>query len=102
MAQAVIVLKSVIMSLPAGDKTSLPSPQLLVARLAKGLDGITNPSARASVYWLVGQYAASDEKPAFGIGWEGIASWVPDILRKGAKGFTEEVRSRDTTSDNNG
>jgi AP-3 complex subunit beta len=73
------------------NSTSLPEPQKLVARLAKALDDITNPSARASVFWLVGQFATSDEKGMLGLGWEGVAPWVPDVLRKGVKGFTSEV-----------
>ena len=87
-----IVLKSVILSLPTHTSTNtnlLPDPQRLVARLARGLDGITNSKARASVYWLVGQYAGvADNK---GMGWDGVASWVPDVLRKGVKGFATEA-----------
>lgn len=29
-----------------------------------------------------------------GIGWEGVAPWVPDILRNGVKGFVNEVSRR--------
>ncbi|WVF65799.1 hypothetical protein IAT40_000536 [Kwoniella sp. CBS 6097] len=102
-AQAVIVLKSVILaqsqsqsqsqSASASITSTLPAPQRLVARLAKQLDGITNDKARASVFWLVGQFAASDpsqEGEKQGLGWEGMALWVPDILRKGIKGFVQE------------
>ncbi|KAK8861597.1 hypothetical protein IAR55_002420 [Kwoniella newhampshirensis] len=95
-ARAVIVLKSVILSQTQANtlsNASLPLPQRLVARLAKGLDGITNPKARASVFWLVGQFAASDlsdESSTRGLGWEGVALWVPDVVRKGIKGFVEE------------
>ncbi|WWC68617.1 uncharacterized protein I206_102547 [Kwoniella pini CBS 10737] len=91
-AQAVIVLKSVILS--STLSSSLASPQKLVAKLARQLDGITNPKARASVYWLVGQFAANDpsaESEKKGLGWESIELWVPDILRKGIKGFTNEA-----------
>ena len=87
------MLKSVILSLPSYSSTSansLPDPQRLVARLAKGLDGITNSKARASVYWLVGQYARVEDNKC--MGWDGVASWVPDVLRKGVKGFAIEVR----------
>ena len=70
----------------------MPEPQKLVARLAKQLSGITNPKARASVYWLVGQFASDDRPPMHGIGWEGVAPWVPDVLRNGVKGFVNEVR----------
>ena len=54
------------------------------------MDGVSNPAARASVFWLVGQYAATDVS-AMGMGWEGVAGWVPDVLRKGVKGFVNEV-----------
>ncbi|WRT65718.1 uncharacterized protein IL334_002666 [Kwoniella shivajii] len=92
-AQAVIVLKSVILSSSITSSSTIPSPQTLVAKLAKQLDGITNPKARASVYWLVGQFSACDpnsESEKKGLGWQGVELWVPDILRKGIKGFVNE------------
>nr|ODN89320.1 AP-3 complex subunit beta [Cryptococcus depauperatus CBS 7855] len=94
-AQAIIVLKSVILtqSFPASS-TSLSEPRHLVARLAKGLDNVFNPSARASVYWLVGQFAsidAGEESEKKGLGWEGVRLWVPDVLRKAIKGFVNEA-----------
>ncbi|WVR03787.1 hypothetical protein IAU60_000782 [Kwoniella sp. DSM 27419] len=92
-AQAVIVLKSVILSQLVSPTGALPVPQSLVARLARQLDGISNAKARASVFWLVGQFAASsgsEEEDRKGLGWEGMALWVPDVLRKGIKGFAEE------------
>ncbi|ORY24055.1 adaptin N terminal region-domain-containing protein [Naematelia encephala] len=89
-AQAVLVLKSVILS-QSGPSTGLADPQRLVTRLARGLDGISNPKARASVYWLVGQFATEDgPDKTLGLGWDGIKSWVPDVLRKGIKGFVNE------------
>lgn len=51
-----------------------------IIRLAKLLDKTTVPVARANIFWLVGQYT------------ENISTAAPDILRKGVKGFTEEVR----------
>lgn len=85
-AQSVIVLKGVILQGVSGA-----DPQRLVARLAKQLDNITNPSARASVFWLVGQFAASDAPDeTLGLKWDGVAPWVPDVLRKGVKDFTQE------------
>ncbi|KIR69609.1 AP-3 complex subunit beta [Cryptococcus bacillisporus CA1873] len=92
-AQAVLVLKSIILSHSQALGSSTSSPQLLVARLAKGLDTIVSPKARASVYWLVGQFSAidpSEESEKKGLGWEGVALWVPDVLRKAIKGFTNE------------
>ncbi|ADV20791.1 AP-3 complex subunit beta [Cryptococcus gattii E566] len=95
-AQAVLVLKSIILSHSQAFGSSTSSPQLLVARLAKGLDTIVSPKARASVYWLVGQFSAidpSEESEKKGLGWEGVALWVPDVLRKAIKGFTNESLS---------
>lgn len=89
--QAVISLKTVILTLPVSENASTPTPRKLVARLAKQLPSIANPNARASVFWLVGQYAAS-ESNAHGLGWEGVEAWVPDVLRQAIKGFSEEVR----------
>ncbi len=51
-----------------------------VIRLAKNLDTTTNPQARASIIWLVGEFAALPEE-------ENIA---PDVLRILAKGFADE------------
>lgn len=67
-------------------------PRRLVARLAKQLPSIASARARASVFWLVGQYAASDVGGNnHGLGWEGVQAWVPDVLRQAVKGFAEEV-----------
>lgn len=43
---------------------------------------IQAPSARAEVYWLVGQYAPMGLLETVG----------PDVVRVGAKGFVNEVR----------
>ncbi|KAK9370287.1 adaptin N terminal region-domain-containing protein [Lipomyces kononenkoae] len=49
-----------------------------VAKLAAALDNATVPLARASIIWLVGEFA-------------GIARYIaPDVLRKCAKGFADE------------
>ncbi|KAJ8099637.1 adaptin N terminal region-domain-containing protein [Lipomyces tetrasporus] len=49
-----------------------------VAKLALALDSATVPLARASIIWLVGEFA-------------GIARYIaPDVLRKCAKGFMDE------------
>lgn len=88
-AQSVIVLKGVIM-----QGVSAATPDRLVARLAKQLDNISNASARASVFWLVGQFAASDAPDeTMGLKWDGVAPWVPDVLRKGVKNFAKEEPS---------
>ena len=51
-----------------------------VIRLAKNLDTTTNPQARATIIWLVGEFAGVPEE-------ENIA---PDVLRILAKGFADE------------
>ena len=51
-----------------------------VIRLAKNLDTLTNPEARASIIWLVGEFSGLPEE-------ENIA---PDVLRILAKGFADE------------
>lgn len=82
-AQSVVVLKGIVLA------SAVASPQKLVARLARQLDNIVNPAARASVFWLVGQFAADPAADAV-VGWEGVAPWVPDVLRKGVRGFMGE------------
>ena len=52
-----------------------------VIRLAKNLDTATNPQARASIIWLVGEFAGLD-------GENNIAA---DVLRILAKGFVDEA-----------
>ncbi|KUJ16346.1 ARM repeat-containing protein [Mollisia scopiformis] len=52
-----------------------------VVRLAKNLDTATNPRARASIIWLVGEFAGID-------GENNIAA---DVLRILAKGFADEA-----------
>ena len=51
-----------------------------VIRLAKNLDTTSNPQARASIIWLVGEFSGLPEE-------ENIA---PDVLRILAKGFADE------------
>ena len=51
-----------------------------VIRLAKNLDTMTNPEARASIIWLVSEFSGLPEE-------DNIA---PDVLRILAKGFAEE------------
>ena len=52
-----------------------------VVQLAKNLDTITSPSARATIIWLVGEYG-NPEEPQGGI--------APDVLRLLAPGFADE------------
>lgn len=52
-----------------------------VIRLAKNLDTATNPQARATIIWLVGEFAGID----------GENNIAPDVLRILAKGFADEA-----------
>ncbi|TBU27074.1 adaptin N terminal region-domain-containing protein [Dichomitus squalens] len=103
-ANAVLVLKSLVQirlqqqqdAIAYGALPSTFSPLEIISRLARRLDEIRHPKARACVIWLVGQYAASSAVPdnSNGLthaGPEGIAPWAPDVLRKTAKSFTQEA-----------
>ena len=57
-----------------------PSYTKTVIQLAKHLDTMTNPEARANIIWLVGEFAGIDSQ-------NNIA---PDVLRILAKGFADE------------
>ena len=102
---AVLVLKSLVQirlqqqqdAMAYGALPSTFSPLEIISRLACRLDEIRHPKARACVVWLVGQYAASPAAPQDVNGFahegpEGVAPWAPDVLRKVAKSFAEEVR----------
>ncbi|KAF8150686.1 adaptin N terminal region-domain-containing protein [Crassisporium funariophilum] len=73
---------------PMMSASTSQSPLSIIARLARKIDDIKHAQARACVVWLVGQYAASDER---GPGPEGVAEWAPDVLRKLAKTFGQET-----------
>jgi AP-3 complex subunit beta len=61
---------------------------IIISRLARGIDDIKHPTARACVIWLVGQYAETEDSMS---AMQAIADWAPDVLRKLAKSFGEEV-----------
>ena len=102
---AVLVLKSLVQIRIQQQQNAIAygglpsqsfSPLEIISRLARRLDEIRHPKARACVLWLVGQYAASPETApgtngVAHIGPEGIAPWAPDVLRKTAKTFGQEV-----------
>ncbi|KAG7004908.1 AP-3 complex subunit beta-2 [Physcia stellaris] len=72
-AESLTVIRHLIQQNPQGHVKT-------VIRLAKNLDTTTNPQARASIIWLVGEFShVADE--------ENIA---PDVLRILAKGFADE------------
>ncbi|KAK7043657.1 AP-3 complex subunit beta [Paramarasmius palmivorus] len=91
---AVIVLKNLIQRrlMNSGTTHVGPSqtPLKIISQLARKIDDIRHPTARACIIWLVGQYAASDEPSP---GPPGITSWAPDVLRKTAKTFGQEASS---------
>ncbi|OAX80757.1 hypothetical protein ACJ72_04909, partial [Emergomyces africanus] len=72
-SEALTVIRHLIQQDPASHKKT-------VVMLAKHLDTTTSPDARASIIWLVGEFAGID------VG-NNIA---PDVLRILAKGFTDE------------
>lgn len=55
----------------------------IISQMAKLIDFITVAAARASILWLIGEYS------------EKVPKIAPDVLRKMAKSFVEEVRTRE-------
>ncbi|CCU74727.1 AP-3 adaptor complex subunit beta [Blumeria hordei DH14] len=74
--EALTVIRHLIQQDPGSHTTT-------VIRLAKNLDSTSNPRARASIIWLVGEFSGTD-------GSDNIAA---DVLRILAKGFAEEAES---------
>ncbi|KAG6828949.1 hypothetical protein H0H87_000222 [Tephrocybe sp. NHM501043] len=92
-SSAVLVLKHLVqiqLSTSSDLSGSSQAPITIIAQLASKIDDIRHAQARACVIWLVGQYAASEEK---GPGPEGMVEWAPDVLRKAAKTFPQETSS---------
>lgn len=79
-AQSVLVLRSLLRTSNFPKATSRAS---IISKLVGLMEAgkIKAATARATVYWLVGQFAS-----------EGLVESVgPDLVRTGAKGFAEEV-----------
>ena len=72
-AESLTVIRHLIQQDPSSHAST-------VIRLTKHLDTMTNPEARASIIWLVGEFAGLD----------GNNIIAPDVLRILAKGFTDE------------
>lgn len=70
-AESVVVIKKLLQTQPNEHKS-------IIAHMAKLMDFITIPQARASILWLLGEY--SDRVPKI----------APDVLRKMAKNFVNE------------
>ncbi|KAG1882097.1 adaptin N terminal region-domain-containing protein [Suillus subluteus] len=64
------------------------APLSIIAQLARRIDDIRHPHARACVLWLVGQYGSV---PGTGTTVDGVADWAPDVLRKAARSFSTEA-----------
>lgn len=73
-AESLTVVRHLIQQDPQAHRTT-------VVRLAKNLDTMSNPHARATIIWLVGEFSGFDDE-------NNIAS---DVLRILAKGFAEEA-----------
>lgn len=91
-SSAVLVLKYLVQTqLQASAVTpQSESPMTIISHLARRIDDIKHSQARACVLWLVGQYAASESRTSDLVP-EGVAEWAPDVLRKSAKSFGQEV-----------
>ncbi|NXJ68710.1 AP3B1 protein, partial [Rostratula benghalensis] len=70
-AESVVVIKKLLQTQPAHHGE-------IIKHMAKLLDNITVPVARASILWLIGEYC------------ERVPKIAPDVLRKAAKTFTNE------------
>jgi AP-3 complex subunit beta len=73
-AESLEVIRHLIQRNPSAHR-------MTVIRLAKHLDAATNPQARASIIWLVGEFAGLDPE-------DNIAA---DVLRILVKGFADEA-----------
>lgn len=70
-AESVVVIRKLLQTQPAQHGE-------IIKHMAKLLDNITVPMARASILWLIGEYC------------ERVPQIAPDVLRKMAKSFTNE------------
>ncbi|KAF5373098.1 hypothetical protein D9758_001497 [Tetrapyrgos nigripes] len=89
-SNAVLVIKNLVQGQLSSSTTHRSTSSIsIISHLARKIDSIRHPAARACVIWLVGQYCSITESSAGG-GSEGIADWAPDVLRKSAKSFIQE------------
>lgn len=73
-AESVVVIKNLLQT-QAADHFEI------ISQMAKLIDFITVAAARASILWLIGEYS------------EKVPNIAPDVLRKMAKSFVDEVSS---------
>lgn len=71
-AESVVVIKKLLQTQPSQH-------QEIITQMARLMDHITVPQARASILWLLGEYS------------ERVPKIAPDVLRSLAKTFTNEV-----------
>ena len=79
-AESVVVIKKLLQTQSGEHKE-------IIVHMAKLLDSIKVPAARAAILWVLGEY--SDRVPKV----------APDVLRKMAKNFTQE-ETEETNYDN--
>uniref|UniRef100_A0A2C9JVD6 AP-3 complex subunit beta n=1 Tax=Biomphalaria glabrata TaxID=6526 RepID=A0A2C9JVD6_BIOGL len=78
-AESVVVIKKLLQMRPRSSSKSKPSEHKdIICYMAKMVDKITVPMARASILWLIGEYS------------ERVPKIAPDVLRKMAKSFINE------------
>lgn len=70
-AESVVVIKKLLQMQPTEHKD-------IIIHMAKMVEAITVPMARASILWLIGEYS------------ERVPKIAPDVLRKMAKSFIDE------------
>lgn len=75
-AESLTVIRHLIQANPVAHTTT-------VTRLAKNLDTITSPAARASTIWLIGEFAGLETS-------DGTGNIAADVLRILVKGFADE------------
>ncbi|KAF9929787.1 AP-3 complex subunit beta-2 [Linnemannia zychae] len=73
-AQSVVAIRRLLQQRPSDSV-------FMITQLTKALDDITEPLARANIFWMVGQYCSQLQMVA------------PDVLRKAAKSFATESES---------
>ncbi len=71
-AQSVVVIKRLLQLQPSAHKD-------IIMSMAKLIDSVRVPAARASIVWLIGEYCRT------------VPLIAPDVLRKMAKSFIHEV-----------
>lgn len=76
-AESVVVIKK-LLQMQREDEDQPSEHKDIIKHMAKMVDTITVPMARASILWLIGEYS------------ERVPKIAPDVLRKMAKSFTNE------------